>query len=56
MPKTARVQTVKDYLYDCDRVKKLLMDNLLKARDKMKAFEDGHRTERDFQVGDRLCS
>lgn len=36
----------------CDRVKKLLMDNLVKARDIMKSFTDRHRTERHFQVGD----
>lgn len=45
---------MEDQLYDCDRVKKLLMDNLIKARDKMKLFAGHQSTERSFEIGDRV--
>lgn len=45
---------LEDHLYDCDRVKKLLMDNLVKARERMKKFADLRRTERSFEVGDKV--
>lgn len=54
IPKTARVQVVEDLLYDRDRVKKLLMDNLIKAGDIMKTFADRHRSERSFELGDKV--
>lgn len=50
--KTAKVQSVKDYLYDWDHVKKLLLENLVKARDRMMSYADRRRTERQFEVGD----
>lgn len=54
VPKTARVQSVKDLLYDRDHVKKMLLDNLLKARDRMKKFVDKSRIERSFDVGEKV--
>lgn len=54
VPTTAKVQAVEDYLYNRDRVKKLLMDNLVKARDRMKSFAYRHRTERHFEVAERV--
>lgn len=54
VPKTAKVQAVEDLLYDRDRVKRLLLDNLNKARDRMKKFADRRCTERNFGVGNRV--
>lgn len=34
IPKMVHVQSIDDHLYDHDRVKKLLMDNLVKARER----------------------
>lgn len=53
-PKMARVQSVEDHLYDCDRIKKLLMDNLVKASERMKKFAYLRRTERSFEVGEKV--
>lgn len=52
--KTVRVQSVENHLYDRDQVKKLLMNNLIKARDKMKKFVDRHRMERNFELGEMV--
>lgn len=54
VPKIAKVQAVENQLYDRDQVKKLLMDNLIKARDRMKLFANRHHTESSFMVGDRV--
>lgn len=50
VPKTAKVQSVEDSLYERDRMK-LLRDHLNLARDKMKFFAE-KRTNRKFEVGD----
>lgn len=50
VPKRAKSHAREELLYDQDRVKKLLMDNLIKARDRIKIFADRHRTEQSFEV------
>lgn len=52
IPKTAKVQAVEDILYDLNQVSKVLKDNLVISRERMKKYADEHRTERSFQVGD----
>lgn len=52
VPKTAKVQSMEGLLYDRDRVRKILLDNLTKAQNRMKFFADRHRTDRKFEVGD----
>lgn len=54
VPNTARIQSVEDHLYNRDKVKKLLLDNLVKARERMKKFADLRRTERSFEVEDKV--
>lgn len=52
VPRTAKVQSVEEHLYDRDRVKKLLMDNLVKARERKQLYADRHCTKHQFEVGD----
>lgn len=54
IPKTAKVQFVENHLYDRDKIKKLLQDNLVKARDRMKMYAGKHQTKCSFEVGDKV--
>lgn len=49
-----RVQSVKDNLYDRARISKLLKDHFNQARNRMKLFADRKRTERNFDVEERV--
>lgn len=52
VPKTARVQSLEDTLYDRDQVLKLLKNHYVKSQAKMKQYADKRRTEREFEVGE----
>lgn len=54
VPRTTKVQSIEDLQYDRDRVRRLLLDNLTKARDCMKIFADRHQSERHIEIGDMV--
>lgn len=51
---TTRVQAVEDQLKTRDQITRLLKEYLEAARQRMKCLADLHRSERTFEVGDRV--
>lgn len=51
-PKTAKVQTLEENLYDHDVVLHLLRDHFVKAQERMKVYANRKRKKRQFQIGD----
>lgn len=46
------VPTAKDFVMKRPQMQQIIKDNLCKAQERMKHYDDSHRSEREFWVGD----